>query len=390
MPKVDPELETTVLAYLYDHPGTTKKEISKCTDYSFPTITKGIEALLGKGLIRKRGVKDTSAGRKPSIYEFDGSNYFFVGIDLSIPKFTIALFDLSKRLVASGGGFLDMEAINEGDHSSIPGTLIKHVKSLINRSSISDKRIKGLGVGVPGIVRKGAFKPVTRFETEEMVPLRDPLQKELGFPVTVGNDVDQELLSVLDYKGLKNESDIVAVYLAVRAGERSRARVNIGGSIYHNGHILQGRNGTAGEFGHTSVNVRLEEDLPDCKCGNKNCLDNYVNTKISRASNPKAFPSEITRALNQKIKDLLFIFNPSLLVVDMEAFPEIRREVFENAKAFSRDLAGELCIEEIEIDSVGDSSMACARGAIINQLCEKIREPSKYAEMFTTDENDRG
>ncbi len=385
MPNVDPELETSVLAYLYDHPGTTKKEISKCTDYSFPTITKGIEALLDKGLIRKRGVKDTSAGRKPSIYEFEGSNYFFVGVDLSIPKFTIALFDLSKRLVASEGGFLDMEEIQGGNHSVIAESLISQVKELIDRSGISGSRIKGLGMGVPGIVRDGAFKPMTRFQTDEMVPLRGPLRKALGFPVTVGNDVDQELLSVLDYKGLHDETDMVAVYLAVRAGERSRARVNIGGSIYHNGHILQGRNGTAGEFGHTSVSVDPGEELPRCKCGNENCLDNYVNTKISQASNHREFPSEIKEALNQKIKDLLFTFNPSLLVVDMEAFPEIRREVFENAKSFSRELANELCIEEIEIDSVGDSSMACARGSIINQLNQKLREPSEYAKTFVSE-----
>src|SRR6056297_1326912 len=92
----DPNLETSVLQYLYDHPGTTKKKIAGYTGFSIPTVTKGIEALLNRGLIRKRGVKDTSAGRKPTVYEFDGSNHFFIGIDLSMPKFNIALFETWK------------------------------------------------------------------------------------------------------------------------------------------------------------------------------------------------------------------------------------------------------------------------------------------------------
>jgi len=382
----DPNLETSVLQYLYDHPGTTKKKIAGYTGFSIPTVTKGIEALLNRGLIRKRGVKDTSAGRKPTVYEFDGSNHFFIGIDLSMPKFNIALFDLSKRLVSSEGGFLDMEVLKEGNYSTIPQSLLERIKVLVNRCEIAYSRIIGVGLGVPGIVRKGSFKPITRFPTEEMVPLQAPLQEELDIPVSVGNDVDQELLSVLDYKGLLYTSNIVALYLAVRAGERSRSRVNIGGSIFHHGHILQGKNGTAGEFGHTSVNVNPEYQLPSCNCGNDPCLDNFVNTNISRASDTSGFPDEITRVLNQKIKDLLFMFNPSLLVVDMEAFPEIRRDVFEQAKSFSRELSKKLCIGEIEIDSVGDSSMACARGSIITQLHQTIGDPEVYVQTFSADD----
>jgi len=376
------DLKTAILDYLKDHSGTTKRKISDITGFSVPTVTKVIEELDDQGLVRQQGVKDTSAGRKPTIYEFDGSNHFLIGIDLSIPKFNIALFDLSRRLVSSEGGFLDMEAIQDDDYSEISSALVKGINSLIEREEVPFTSIKAIGIGVPGIVREGSFKPITRFKTDEMVPLREPIQKQFEVPVSVGNDVDKELLSVLESKDLLDEPDLVAVYLAVRSSGRHQSRVNIGGSIYHNGNILQGKNGTAGEFGHTSVSTAPDDEFPPCKCGNDTCLDNFVNTKIANAAESGASLEEITERLNQKIQDLFFIFNPSLLVIDMEAFPEIKNNLMKGAKSFSNELSAKLCIKEIDIETVGNSSLACARGSIITQLDEMLTEPKSYEKFF--------
>ncbi len=131
------DLKVSILDYLQDHSGVTKKKIAELTDYSVPTVTKVVEKLLERGLIRKRGLKDVSVGRKPTIYEFDGSNYFLIGIDLSIPKFNIALFDLSKRLVASESNFLNMEEVRQENFSEILSELIEGIKSLLNRKKVN-------------------------------------------------------------------------------------------------------------------------------------------------------------------------------------------------------------------------------------------------------------
>ena len=378
------DLKVSILDYLQDHSGVTKKKIAELTDYSIPTVTKAVEKLLEQGLIRKRGLKDVSVGRKPSIYEFDGSNYFFIGIDLSIPKFNIALFDLSKRLVASESNFLNMEEVRQENFSEILSELIEGIKSLLNRKKVPLSKLKAIGLGVPGIVREGSFKPITRFDTDKMVPLKAPIRKEFEVPVFVKNDVDSELLSLLDKKDLLDISDLVAVYLAVRSSGSHQSRVNIGGSIYHNGNILQGKNGSAGEIGHTSIGSPPEDEFPPCKCGNNLCLDNFVNSKIKNFSETEKTLEEITQRLNQKIADLFFLFNPTYLVIDMEAFPQIKSKLIQQAKTFSSDLAKELCIKEINIETVENSSMACARGSIITQLNEMMSEPQSYDKFFRT------
>ncbi|MBS3788497.1 ROK family transcriptional regulator [Candidatus Bipolaricaulota bacterium] len=377
------DLKASILDYLQDHSGVTKKKVAEFTDYSIPTVTKAVEKLLQQGLIRKRGLKDTSVGRKPSIYEFEGSNYFLIGIDLSIPKFNIALFDLSKRLVASKSSFLNMEKVQKDSCPDISSELIEGIKSLVNREKVPFSKLKAIGLGAPGIVREGSFKPFTRFDTDEMVPLQTPIQNEFEIPVFVKNDVDSELLSLLDEEDLLDIPDLVAVYLAVRSSGGYQSRVNIGGSIYHNGNILQGKNGSAGEFGHTSVDISSEDKFTPCKCGNNICLDKFVNSKIENYSESEKAVEEITQRLNQKIADLFFLFNPTLLVIDMEAFPEIKSNLIQRAKTFSSELAKELCIKEISIETVENSSMACARGSIITQLNEMLCEPQSYDKFFS-------
>lgn len=367
-----------VFKTLYSHGSATIKQLSERAGLSKPTVKKALRNLGEKGLVIEKGQKDTPTGRKPVIYEFDGSTHYLLGIDMEIPDLRVALYDLSKRLIVSKSAYLNMEKLTQGQSGYVQETLINKIEDLVKGEGLDPSAILGLGVGVPGMVKEGSFKPFSRLESQNSIKLKESLEEALKIPVTIGNDVDLELLSELEYRELLNSPDIVAVYVAARMSGKIDPEVRIGGSIFQGGEIFRGANGSAGEFGHTSVALDLKEEFPRCRCGNDNCLEAFVNNKIKDLSQA-IVPEEVKQALEQKLQDLIFIFNPSLLIIDLDAFPEITKEILSKIKNFSIALETRIGINELMIDIPTDSKMACTRGAIISSFSDLLKNPEKYA-----------
>jgi predicted NBD/HSP70 family sugar kinase len=66
----------------------------------------------------------------------------------------------------------------------------------------------------------------------------------------------------------------------------------IGGAIVHNGAVIQGIAGAAGEFGHMSINP----DGPLCRCGNRGCLEVYASLRMPVELASKRFCRKISIA----------------------------------------------------------------------------------------------
>jgi predicted NBD/HSP70 family sugar kinase len=95
------------------------------------------------------------------------------------------------------------------------------------------------------------------------VALADVLQRMLGVPVFVENDVNT--LAVAER--LYGRGHDVDHFLTVTIGRGVGLGIIAGGDIY------RGFRGGAGEFGHTTV----VEDGPRCTCGKRGCLEALVS-----------------------------------------------------------------------------------------------------------------
>lgn len=369
-----------VFRELYSGSAMTKKELTQSTGLSTPTVSKALSGLNSKELIKEKGRKDIPTGRKPRKYGLNSSSIYGLGVDLEIPDLRLAVYDLSRRMLATKGTYMEMEDLKENPSAYLTERLSREFKDLVHHEDIPTDSIIGAGIATTGKVKDGKFRPFSRFGSSSDIQLKEPLEEELGFSTSFGNDVDLQLLSELDRIGPISDDNHVAIYFGARLSGKRKSTVRIGGSVAIGGEICRGAGGTAGEFGHMSVTSE-DSDLPPTNCGNDNCLESYVNAELEN-SDGSFVPQSITEKIIQKIKDLVFVFSPSLIVVDLEAFPEITGEVITELRAFSSKVSETVGLEEIKIKEPLNKDRSATRGAVINHFNNLLLDPNNFSKLL--------
>jgi glucokinase len=122
--------------------------------------------------------------------------------------------------------------------------------------------IEGAGTGVPGVLDhergRALFLPNLPGPWAD-TPLVQPLAKALGAPVSLINDARAFTLGELRLGAGRGCKDILCVGIGT----------GIGGGVAIDGRLHLGLDGTAGEFGHMTV----DPDGPRCPCGNRGCVE---------------------------------------------------------------------------------------------------------------------
>ncbi len=127
-----------------------------------------------------------------------------------------------------------------------------------------------IGVGIPG-----SLSPVTGLvrnaNTQALNgrPLDQDLAAAIGRPVRVTNDANCLAMSEAADGAGAGFRTVFAVIMGTGCG----------GGIVSSGRILDGPNGTAGEWGHTPLPWMRPEEFPGyrCWCGRHGCLETYLS-----------------------------------------------------------------------------------------------------------------
>lgn len=180
-----------------------------------------------------------------------------LGIDIGGTKVRIAM-------VRDGNIFFSRRYPTNTQKSfdAIIADIAGHVKDCI-RSSAKGLKPSAVGVGVAGQVEPDtgtvSFAPNLGWEN---VPLKDELEKSIGLPVMVTNDVRAATYGEWLLGAGQGESNIVGIFVGT----------GIGGGVVSKGRILEGCSNTAGEIGHITVQVGGRQ----CRCLNLGCLEAYA------------------------------------------------------------------------------------------------------------------
>ena len=184
-----------------------------------------------------------------------------IGIDLGGTKTEAILIDNS-------GSELFRKRIKT--EKNYQGT-IKGVKTLIKEIESSFGKISSIGIGMPGIVSNDTslVKNANSIWLNGN-PLKKDLEKELNREIKIENDANCFALSeAVDGAG-KVYNTIFGVIIGTGTG----------GGIIINKKILQGHNQIGGEWGHTPLPNRTDEEkkyAKKCFCGLEGCMETYVS-----------------------------------------------------------------------------------------------------------------
>lgn len=148
------------------------------------------------------------------------------------------------------------------------------IQSALQQAGVTLDQIAGIGIAAPGPLNShtGVVYSPPNLPGWDNVPVRKLFHEQFHVPVFVENDANAAALGEYMFGAGRGSTDMV--YLTISTG--------IGGGVITNGKILEGKNGTAAELGHMTVNWRGER----CNCGNIGCLERIASgTAIARRAN---------------------------------------------------------------------------------------------------------
>lgn len=127
--------------------------------------------------------------------------------------------------------------------------------------------VAGVGVGIPGLVEypAGIVDSCVNLRGWKRIPLRANLQRRLGLPVRVDNDVNAMTLAEWKFGAGRGAQNLLCMTLGT----------GVGGGLVLNGVLYRSRKGPSGEIGH----LPLAEAGPACSCGGRACLERYVGNR---------------------------------------------------------------------------------------------------------------
>jgi len=254
--------ETSLLELIRTNKQVSKADLAQLSGLS-PTASGSIVSnLLEKGYIREAGIGISKGGRRPNLYELNPKSYYSIGVDIDVDFIRFILMDIT-------GNVEYRDKISSGFDQSVPesiGAVVEKVRQIVRLNNISEDRLLGVGISVPGMVENKTheiiFAPNLGWE---QVNLEHMMSGVGDFPIYVDNEAMCSAICENWLGCCTEQKDFVCINM----------KSGIGSSIFAGGNLYRGCSGSAGEIGH----IMVDHNGPKCACGNYGCLETLVSSK---------------------------------------------------------------------------------------------------------------
>ena len=184
-----------------------------------------------------------------------------LGIDLGGTKIEIIALD------SRGDELLRFRmATPQGDYNAT----LQAIAGLVLQAETALGYQGTIGIGTPGAISRvnGLLKNANSTHLNGK-PLKQDMERLLQREVRISNDANCFALS----EAVDGAAAGVAVVFGVIIG------TGTGAGVVVNGHVLQGPNAIAGEWGHNPLPWPVDDERPglDCYCGKRGCIETWLS-----------------------------------------------------------------------------------------------------------------
>lgn len=242
-----------VVALLKTGGELTQAEIARQTGLAPATVSNIVRELSAVGVL-------DGGGSKRRALRLTRAAGLAVGIDFGHRHVTVAVSDMSHQILAE-------RRIPLGPAETAQASLDRASELLDEAlAGVDGSRadVVGVGMGLPAPIDSGSGEvgAVSILPGWVGIPAAQLAGERLGCPVTVDNDANLGVLAEHTWGAGQGCDDLA--YLKLSDG--------VGAGLFLDGRLYRGRNGTAGEIGHTT----FDEFGTVCRCGNRGCLETIV------------------------------------------------------------------------------------------------------------------
>jgi predicted NBD/HSP70 family sugar kinase len=362
----------------------SRAAIARDTGLSATTISSLVNVLLESGLVHESGTGQSSGGRPPILVEFDYSFRFLLGVDMGKTHLTVVLMNLAGQVAARRSRQYDVANNPAGTFEAI----LALVEDTLADAGQPLANVLGMGIGVAAPLEgerldRPSSLILPRWDGFNLI---DALQSVLFMPIYIENDANAGAIAEKWWgKGADYDN---FVYIKLSTG--------VGSGLITGGAIYRGDGGTAGEIGHTTIDL----NGPPCRCGKRGCLESYVGAsalvarvaQMRRETDPEAPRADLETIqtiiaaahagdvqcrevlegaggyIGVGIANLLNLLNPGLIVLggELTAAGDI---ILDAVLSSVRERAMPKAAQEAEIclSGVGDDVVAIGAATVVLQ-----------------------
>src|SRR5262249_48939277 len=182
------------------------------------------------------------------------------GIDLGGTKIQTVVVDGKNKVL----GQARRPTPEKGGPKDVAAEVAETMRDAAKEAGLETGDLKGIGMGSPGDAdeKTGVVSDARNLPGwTGSFPLGEPLSKDLGAPVKIGNDVSVAVQGEFELGAGKEFKTVLGVWWGT----------GVGGGLILDGKQWLGR-GAAGEIGHMVV----KRDGARCTCGRRGCMEAYA------------------------------------------------------------------------------------------------------------------
>lgn len=238
----------------------SRAELARRTGLSRSTVSSLVADLQDEGLVVET-VQDVpgpvQSGRPPVLLALNPAAGAVLGVDFGHRHLTVAVADLSARVLAERRRALDVD--RSADEAL--DTAAALVEEVLEAAGVARERVIGCGMGLPGPLdqRTGRVGSTVILPGWAGLAAGEELSARIDVSVVVDNDANLGALGEVAFGAGRGARDVV--YVKVSSG--------LGAGSVLGGRLHRGTLGLAGEIGH----VPVHPDGAVCRCGKRGCLE---------------------------------------------------------------------------------------------------------------------
>lgn len=213
-----------------------KTDISRITQFNIVTVSNYVEHYIDQKLVAEKGLDISSGGRRPELVELNGAWGNLIGVEIGPQHLIAVVSDMSAKTIHK------LKVRRPSGHMEVViAEAVKLVRRVIDESKIPQEKLKGVGMGISGVIDRGAGtirdtdiqrgKTVGSFTTAKGI-----LEKEFRVPVSVGNDASLAALAEKKLSLRIDDENVLYFYS------------DVGSGIIANNDLFWGSSWSAGEI----------------------------------------------------------------------------------------------------------------------------------------------
>lgn len=245
----------SVFDLIYQERVISKKQISQALNMSLPTVTQNLKELVQIGYVNRKGLFESTGGRKAEVYSFIAAARISIGVIILKEMFHIVAADLYGNIQ-----YEEDYPVPFYNDNAFFSQLGEEIDRFVEVAKIDRSRILGVCIALQGLVSTDRTTVIYSDILKCKGLTLQEISANIHFPCTLIHDTFATATSEIWVR-----KDIqTAAFISLNR--------YLGGSLILDGKVCEGRN-----LSSVLEHMRLYPNGKKCYCGKNGCFESYCS-----------------------------------------------------------------------------------------------------------------